>query len=129
VQYRDKALRITGIEINADYGRTKKRIRVVPMPLLYMGHPMVLAREAGGWWARIDSLAVETMLFPNQESAVAEAKAFIDGCLRTPGTVATPDTVAVMLCGRPAADWPGQPIWVSGEATRSKRPRGRFGLQ
>ncbi len=110
---RDKPIVSFTIQPDLKDDSIKKQTPVQPTSLPYMGHQIMLGQESEGWWARIDSLAVETMLYPDQATAFAEAKAFIDGFLRTDRPAPRPRTVAQTLCGRSAADWAGQPGWVS----------------
>ena len=57
-----------------------------PLPDLgfHNGFKIIVGEESGGWWARIDELAVETMLFPDQDAAFAAAIEFLDGMAARP---------------------------------------------
>ena len=83
----------------------------LPTSFLYRGHAISLGREADGWWARIDTLSVDTMLHSEQAAAFAEAKAFVDGVLKAGRPAAKVSSVAQVLCGRAATDWP-RSVWA-----------------
>jgi hypothetical protein len=44
----------------------------------YRGYRIIVGPTGDGWWARIDSLNIETMLFPAAQDALVGAMAFID---------------------------------------------------
>jgi hypothetical protein len=57
--------------------------------ILYRGSRIIAETGAGGWWARIEPIAVETMLFPGRPAAITQAMAFVDGFLTVAGPEAT----------------------------------------
>lgn len=94
------------------HDRVKTQFAPLPTSFLYRGHAISLGREVDGWWARIDTLSVVTMLYAEQEAAFADAKAFIDGFLKAGRPAAKVSSVAQVLCGRAATDWPGPAGWA-----------------
>lgn len=47
------------------------------------GYLITVGGETGAWWARIDELLVETMLFADRAAALAAGLAFVDGMTRS----------------------------------------------
>jgi hypothetical protein len=94
------------VEMTSEHESVQTHPATLPMSLLYRGHEIALGREGNGWWARIDTLSVDTMLHSEQEAAFADAKAFIDGFLKAGRPTTKVNSVAQVLCGRAATDWP-----------------------
>ncbi len=72
----------------------------------HRGHDIMVGGNSAGWWARIDGLGVETMLYPDQAIALAEGMAFVDGFLTPARPAPRHRTSAEVLCGRTAMECP-----------------------
>jgi hypothetical protein len=51
--------------------------------VFHNGYLITVGRQGRGWWARIDELSVETLLFPDRAAALAAGVAFVDGMTRS----------------------------------------------
>lgn len=84
---RSRTKTVVSSQIHVAIG-TSGRIAITRGPsarLFHGGYIIVVGQDAGGWWARIEELCVETMLFADAPAAFAAAMDFVDGmtnCVR-----------------------------------------------